>query len=215
MEKLGGMFDRQTGGILLSRNRDWTFFTSERIIFSTVGNDPGPDKGDGKMTTLSYERNGKVYSTEVETLPPTAIAYLLQYGFSQSLQDSIAGRAKAVVEELLPPIAERKPGFVVPTQEQIDAVVAEDIEGQLNKRLDAIKAGNVATRGTSVARDPAAGIVRELLVAWAKAKGGKLPKADSDEYKALADKMRAAKADWIKAELARRAEVAGEIDIEL
>lgn len=167
------------------------------------------------MTTLSYERGGKTYTTEVETLPATAIAYLLQYGFSQSLQDSIAGRAKAVADEMLPPVADRKADFVVPTQAQIDAAVASDIEGQLGKRLDAIKAGSVATRGAGVARDPAAGIVRELLVAWAKAKGGKLPKADSDEYKALAAKMSAAKADWIKAELERRAAVGAEIDIEL
>lgn len=164
------------------------------------------------MTTLSYERNGKTYSTEVETLPATAIAYLLQYGFSQSLQDSIAGRAKAVEQELRNP--DPKPqGWVLLPDDQITNAIASDIEGTLNKRLDAIVAGNVATRGPGTARDPAAGIVRELLVAWAKGKDKKLPKADSDEYKALAEKMRTAKADYIKAELERRATV--DIDIEL
>lgn len=165
------------------------------------------------MTTLSYERGGKVYATEVETLSATAIAYLLQYGWAQSLQDSIAGRAKAVAEEMLPPVADRKADFVVPTQTQIDAAVATDIDGMLQKRSAAIIAGTVATRGTGVARDPAAGIVRELLVAWAKAKGKKLPKADSDEYKALADRMREIKADDIKNELERRAAL--DVDIEL
>lgn len=166
------------------------------------------------MTTLSYERNGKVYSTEVETLPATAIAYLLQYGFAQSLQDSIAGRAKAVETELRNP--DPKPqGWVLLPDDQIANAVASDIDGTLMKRLDAIIAGSVATRGPGVARDPAAGIVRELLVAWAKEKGKKLPKADSDDYKALAAKMREIKADFIKAELARREELALEIDIEL
>lgn len=167
------------------------------------------------MTKLSYERGGKTYEAESTALPETAIAYLLQYGFSQSLQDSIAGRAKAVAEEMLPPVMDRKPDFVVPTQAQIDAAVAADIDGQLGKRLDAIVAGTVATRGPGAAKDPTSGIVRELLVAWAKGKDKKLPKADSDEYKALAAKMREAKADWIKAELERRATVADEIDIEL
>lgn len=167
------------------------------------------------MTTLSYERGGKTYTTEVESLSATAIAYLLQYGFSQSLQDSIAGRAKAVAEEMLPPVADRKQDFVVPTQAQIDEAIAADIDGMLQKRTAAIVAGSVATRGSGVARDPAAGIVRELLVAWAKVKGGKLPKADTDEYKALAGKMATAKADFIAAELVRRASVSDEIDIEL
>lgn len=167
------------------------------------------------MTTLSYERNGKTYTTDSDKLPATAIAYLLQYGFAQSLQDSIAGRAKAVAEEMLPPVADRKPDFVVPTEEQIKAAILSDLDGQLNKRLDAIVAGTVATRGPGVARDPTSGIVRELLVAYAKSKGKKLPKADSDEYKAMAEKMRTAKADWIKEELERRAEIADEIDIDL
>lgn len=168
------------------------------------------------MTTLSYERNGKVYSTEVETLPAAAIAYLLQYGFSQSLQDSIAGRAKAVREEMST-IPDPKPdGWLgVASEATILIGIESDLDGTLSKRLDAIKAGTVATRGPGVARDPAAGIVRELLVAWSKAKGGKLPKADSDEYKALAGKMSAAKADYIKAELTRRAALDAEINIEL
>lgn len=166
------------------------------------------------MTTLSYERNGKTYTAEVETLPAPAIAYLLQYGFAQSLQDSIAGRAKAVEQELRNP--DPKPAnWVLLPDDQIANAVASDIEGTLNKRLDAIIAGSVATRGPGVARDPSSGIVRELLVAWAKEKGKKLPKADSDDYKALATKMREIKADFIKAELARREELALEIDIDL
>lgn len=81
-------------------------------------------------------------------------------------------------------------------------------------RWDAGCKGEVATRGTAEPKDPAAGIVRELLVAMAKKQGKKLPKADSDEYKALSAKVRESKADWIAAEMARRAE-AVDIDIEL
>ena len=53
------------------------------------------------MTKVTYTHaTAGELSLETSTLPESAISYLLQYGFSQSLQDSIAGRAKAVREEL-------------------------------------------------------------------------------------------------------------------
>lgn len=161
------------------------------------------------MTKVTYTHaTAGELSLETSTLPESAISYLLQYGFSQSLQDSIAGRAKAVREELLKADPATSPGV-------IDAAIADDIQGALLKRLDAIEKGEVATRGSGTPRDPASGIVRELLVAYAKSKGMKLPKADSDEYAALATKMRAAKAEYITAELARRASAVEELDIDL
>ena len=165
------------------------------------------------MTKLSYERNGKTYTIESGDVVG-GLDYLLQYGFSQSLQDSIAGRAKAVRDELTTR-PEGNTDWNMPDEATIEAAIAEDIDGMLQKRMNAILAGTVAVRGSAAPRDPAAGIVRELLVAWAKAKGKKLPKADSDEYAQLAAKMREVKADHIKAELARRAEAAADIEIDL
>lgn len=167
------------------------------------------------MTKVSYSRDGVEYALEVETLPATAIAYLLQYGFAQSLQDSIAGRAKAVRDELTTKPEGAAGDWQPPSEAAIAEAIKSDLAGTLAKRMDAISRGEVASRGQAEPKDPAAGIVRELLVAYAKSKGKKLPKADSDEYKAMAAKMREAKAEWIAAELARRAAVADEIDIDL
>lgn len=166
------------------------------------------------MTKLSYERNGKVYAIESDAVQG-GLDYLLQYGFSQSLQDSIAGRAKAVRDELITRPEGNDGSWVAPTEPEIEAAISADIDGMLQKRMNAILAGTVAVRGSAAPKDPTSGIVRELLVAWAKAKGKKLPKADSDDYTTLAAKMREIKADHIKAELARRAEAAADIEIDL
>lgn len=145
---------------------------------------------------------------DTETLPQAALDYLLQYGFSQSLQDSIAGRAKAVREEVLKDNPEA-------SEADIKEAVDNELTGALLKRLDAIKAGEVATRGSGTPRDPAAGIVREMLQAIAKKQGKKLPKADSPEYAAMAAKVRAAKATEIAAELERRRNAVDDLDIEI
>jgi hypothetical protein len=185
------------------------------------------------MTTVSYTKLATEFSLVVEELPPLAVQYLLQYGFAQSLQDSVAGRAKAVREELFQAeSAKFQEANPKATEEEIEEHLdawgeanAETIADQVDlavlaamgKRMDAIKAGTVATRGAAEAKDPYAAIIREALVAAAKAKGKKLPKADSDEYKALVGKFREAKQDWLVAELERRkAAVAGDdFDIEL
>lgn len=166
------------------------------------------------MTNLTYARNGRDYT--IDSANVANLDYLLQYGFSQSLQDSIAGRAKAVRDELTQdkdgkPLAEAN----MPSEADIMAAIDADLDGTLQKRMAAILAGTVAVRTGGEARDPAAGIVRELLVAYAKGKGMKLPKADSDEYKALAAKMREAKADHIAAELERRKSAVTDIDLDL
>lgn len=164
------------------------------------------------MTKLSYTREGTEFAIETATLPEAAITYLLQYGFAQSLQDSIAGRAKAVRDEM---VAEgKKEGNEAPTEAEIAEAIKQDLLGTLEKRMNAIMAGTVATRSPGAPKDEAAGIVREILLAHAKSKGLKLPKADSDEYAALAAKVREAKADYIKGELARRKEAVA-LDIEL
>lgn len=76
------------------------------------------------MTTLTYGRHGQTYSTKVEDLPAEAIAYLLQYGWAQSLQDSVAGRAKKVRDE-----ADGE------SESEIVAMIREDEHGTMLKRF--------------------------------------------------------------------------------
>jgi hypothetical protein len=136
-----------------------------------VGGNCPPTFGDSTMTKLSY----KAFSIDTEAVAPAGIEYLLQYGFAQSMQDCIAGRAKAVREELAEKM--KQPDAIQLTDAEIEAAVEADLKGALGKRMDAILAGTVAVRQAAEAKDPASGIVRELLVAWAKSKGGKLPQS--------------------------------------
>lgn len=186
------------------------------------------------MTTLSYNRDGNEFSAEVETLPPAAIAYLLQYGWAQSLQDSIAGRAKAVLQEISD--AERarlieaaKPGDPDPAEIQagvdeymtanaadIRRQVLEDIEGQLAKRADAIKAGSVGTR-VAQPRDAFASMCKkiagEMLLAALKAKNTKRPKPDA--FEALVVQVLDKHKDKIEAEAKRRIDAANTIGLDV
>ena len=154
-------------------------------------------------TKLSYVRDGIEYACEVEALPPASIAYLLQYGFAQSLQDCIAGRAKAVREE-----------------GGDETAIAQDLAGTLGKRLDAILQGTVGVRQSAESILPGRSamfvrVAKEFLTAIAKAQGKKLPKADSDEYRAMLRKVAEAKASEIEAEAARRTQATSGVEIEL
>lgn len=186
------------------------------------------------MTTLSYERDGKKYEAIVEELPATAVAYLLQYGWAQSLQDSIAGRAKAVLQEIEDSerakiIEAAKPNdpdpaevnseigqFMVMFAAEHRKAVLADIEGQLNKRADAIKAGTVGAR-VSTPRDAfesmCVKIAGEMLSAALKAKGLKRPEKDKAE--ALVKDIRAKRADKIESEAKRRIEAASAIELDI
>ena len=77
------------------------------------------------MTTITY----KTFSLETESLNSSALAYLIEYGFKQSLQDSVAGVKKAALEE-------------GQTEADAEALVLSTMQ----VRFDAIIAGEVATR---------------------------------------------------------------------
>jgi hypothetical protein len=163
------------------------------------------------MPKLTYARDGAEYAVEINTLSPEALAYLLQYGWAQSLQDSIAGRAKAVREEY----AKNQPEA---EEDEVLAAIKADVAGTLAKRMDAILSGTI---GQSQGKAPTLlpgrskefrAVTREWLAAWAKSKGKKLPKADTPEYAALVTKFAEAKSADIQAEAERR--MAG-ADVEL
>lgn len=92
----------------------------------------------------------------------SSIEYLLQYGLSQSLQDCVAGRAKAVGDEYKAQCA--KDGKA-PDDAELVALTTADLVGTMNKRLDAIKAGTVGARTT---RDQLYSIALEYVKAAAK-----------------------------------------------
>lgn len=186
------------------------------------------------MTTLVYERDGQRYEATVEQLPPVAIAYLLQYGWAQSLQDSIAGRAKAVLQEIAdserarvieaklfseesPDIADHITEFMQENRADIAAQVRADIEGQLNKRADAIKAGTVGTRVGVQRGSPfdnmCKKVATEMLLAALKAKNTKRPKPEA--FDALLVQVLEKHKSKIEAEATRRIDAANTIGLDV
>ena len=159
---------------------------------------------------LAYTRNGKEYSVESVDLTETAIGYLLQYGWAQSLQDSIAGREKKVRDEIAAQVAEGEISEMA--DDEINESVAAEIDGTLLKRSDAIINGTIRERGVGETRDPLRSVANDMLrKALAKA-GKKVPKEKFAELvsELLADETKRAK---VQAELERRN--ASELDVEI
>lgn len=90
------------------------------------------------MTTLNLEQvleyNG--FKAKVSEIDAKGIAYLLQYGLAQSLQDSVAGYAKKLRDEVT------DKGERVYTDEQ----VADEVTLRMTERFDDILAGEVGAR---------------------------------------------------------------------
>lgn len=186
------------------------------------------------MTILVYERDNTRYEVEVEKLPATAIAYLLQYGWAQSLQDSIAGRGKTVLEEIANShraalieaakpndpdpvlIADQLTEYMQVNRADIAEQVRADIAGTLNKRADAIKSGTVGAR-VAQPRDAFESmcmkVAGEMLLAALKAQNTKRPKPDA--FTELAKKVRAKHAEKVEAEATRRIEAANTIGLDV
>src|SRR5262245_41071777 len=169
---------------------------------------------------LSYVNGGKEYSVETDTLGPDSIAYLLMYGFRQSLQDSIAGRALKVRSEYAAKAkeAQDKGEFFDDSEDTVQAAIAADLEGALTKRRDAVQAGTIKVGG-SAQRDPFGtlcwNIAVDMVVAAFRKKHGKGPKRD-DAFEALVEQCLEKHKDKIEAEAKRRQDVAAlsaDIDI--
>lgn len=149
-----------------------------------------------------YVWNGQEFSAEVESMPKEAMAYLLQNGWSQSLQDSFAGpRAKAINDG------------------EDETTVNALIQSCIEKRCDNILAGKL-TAGTGGGRDPIRSVAKQMLDATTRQVdhnnfGKKLPK-DKTKLKALLDRFVEKHLDEIKAEIAerRKNKTTEEIDLE-
>lgn len=125
------------------------------------------------------------------------IEYLLQYGWDQSLQDCIAGRAKKVRDEYA------AKGVI--DQDEIDLAVAADLEAALTKRAKAIVDGTVRERGSVGPRSETLfrQVAKEFLAKAAKAVKKKLP-TDKAKYKALFETFVEKNRAVIQAEVDRR-----------
>lgn len=118
-----------------------------------------------------------------------SVWYLLQNGWSQSLQDSFAGpRAKAI-----------KDG------EDKD-IVNEVILSSIEKRVTAIRDGMLASSGGG--RDPIRSVGLQMLQEFVRSKGKTLPK-DKVKKAEMLDKWIAVKRIEIEAEIARRRKMKG------
>lgn len=149
---------------------------------------------------VTFEKEGTVYSVDTDTLPQASLDYLWQYGFAQSLQDCIAGRAKAVRAE------REKAGD---SADDIELAVMSDIEGKLAKRVDAIVAG---TMGLPTTRDPVATLAKEIVERHVREMGKKVSKEKLAELVATyVEKSRPS----LVAELERRKSAAPDIDLDI
>ena len=167
------------------------------------------------MTTLIYGRYDATFSTQVESLPAKALEYLLQYGWAQSLQDSIAGAEKTKRLELM-----ETDQFKVMLEANREQFLADEVQlhilAKLEARMKSIMDGTIGAR-VGQPRDPITSLAREQIKG-ALAKAGKKIDTKTEAGKAQFESLVAAhvakNGDKLRAELARRAEAPVEIDLD-
>lgn len=148
------------------------------------------------------------FTITLSTLSPKALHYLANYGLNKSLQDSVAGLKGEMTK------ATNEDG----TAKHNDAEIAVALNDAQTARLDAILRGTIGSRGPGVPRASKLEsimhtvAVERLRIAAAK-KDKKLPKAGSDEFKALVSKVLVAQDAEIRAEAERRMGQGSDVDL--
>lgn len=162
---------------------------------------------------VTYEREGQTFETVVENLPPKAVEYLLQYGWAQSLQDSIAGLAKAKRADL-EETDDFKNGLL--SEDDILAEIKAATLAKLSERAKAIVEGTIGAKVGTGKVDDITKLAREQVSAALKAKGMKLD-MKTDEGKAkfaeLVENHKTKNGDKLRAEIERRKGAEVEIEI--
>ncbi len=124
-----------------------------------------------------------------------SIHYLLQNGWSQSLQDSFAGpRAKAIKDR------------------EDESTIEEVVLASIAKRVESIKAGLLSASGSN-GRDPIKTVAKDLLQKKAESLGKRLPK-DKDVLAKLIDSYIATNRQSIDAEIRKR-RLSGQEEVDL
>lgn len=171
------------------------------------------------VAPTSVEYGG--FSVDISSISPKGIAYLLQYGFAKSIQDSVAGRKKELTEEKVKTGEDADGNPIYGTERaHTDEQVTEILRAEMAERVEAIKSGTVGTRGPSGPRATKEDSVRrkvtlEMFGNFLSKKGVAAPK-DKDAKEAYIAKFAAhpSVAPQIEAEVARRL-AATNIDIDL
>jgi hypothetical protein len=155
------------------------------------------------MTTLTY---GK-FTIDTADVTESGIAYLLQYGFAKSLQDSVAG-VKAAMADETDESGEAKYN---------DAEIAVALHDKQQSRFEAIVAGTVGTRATGPRATPVETMMRnvakEAIRVACVAQGRKLPKGEA--MVALVDKYLSKHMAATRAEAERRIAATAGIDLDI
>lgn len=148
---------------------------------------------------IKYEHSGETFETDANQLSPKSLAYLINYGWRQALQDSMAGpRAKARADEKL-----------AKGELDNDTVRAACVAA-MSKRMASILAGELEPQ-SGKGRDPLRATAR-LIVETKLAEKGKT--ATKQKIESLVDDLLAKDPDSVRAEIAKRRANTGE-DISL
>lgn len=147
------------------------------------------------------------HTVRIGDLNAEGVAYLMQYGFTQSLQDSIAGLAKKVKSD--PEKFAKALTVDTPSDDAgVDALAEMVEDDKLADRTSKILSGTIGLPSgvpRLVGDDKIAdGIAREWLRAKAAEAKVKLPAADTDEYATFVAAMLEQNRDAIMAEVASR-----------
>lgn len=135
------------------------------------------------------------FSVGDKPLHESVIAHAAAFGIKQMLANSYAsaGTAKNDAGGLLP-AAERLNLW----QSSFDKVLAKMTDPETRRNWESVFTEGSAREPVDPVEAEIGKIIRTKLVAWAKAKDKKLPKADSDDYKALSAKLMAAQGASIR-----------------
>lgn len=169
------------------------------------------------MTIVTYTRNGTDYSVDTAALPPVAVEYLLQYGWRQSLQDSIAGLEKATKEDFIArkdAAAEKGEAF----DEDLEATVATAIDARLQQRAKAIADGSVTTsRAPRETVDPFANMCYKVAAEYASAavKAANVKRPKGDDWNKLVAAVLAAHKAKIEKDARKRLDAAAANPVDL
>lgn len=145
---------------------------------------PAPETTTEAPVTLATNISYGDFAAVIADLSPTSTAYLLQYGFAKSLQDSVAGVKGAVAKASIEEFAAFCKEVDLPDDSEAEAVADAVVARRMGKRFDNILAGTVGTRGpagpkASPIEKVMHAVALERIRAKAKAKSIKLPKGEA------------------------------------
>ena len=165
-------------------------YTYKSSVFSTRDTD-SLKKEDQEALAYCVEILAKIYGVH-----PKSIYYLLQNGWSQSLQDSYAGaRAKAV-----------KDG-------ESEGVIDEVVLSSIEKRIKGLVEGLLSASGGG-GRDPIKSVGLQMLQSFAAERGKTVP-SDKEKRAKMLEAYIKQNREKIEAEIARRRSVKGdELDLD-